>query len=84
MASETTFVFNTKYGKYDLRNHVWSLESGFSHERSEENSFSQKFAITYLMINIFEISAKFLTFLHQHFRLALPSPVEIVCSMGVL
>ena len=33
-------------------------------------------------IYIFEISAKFLTFLHQHFFRAPPSPVEIVCSRG--
>ena len=31
---------------------------------------------------MFEISAKFLTFLHQHFFRAPPSPVEIVCSRG--
>ena len=33
---------------------------------------------------MFEISAKFLTFLHQHFFRAPPSPVEIVCSRGCL
>ena len=48
---------------------LFELKSGFS-------------SLSYTAPHIFEISAKFLTFLHQHFFRAPPRPVEIVCSRG--